>query len=461
MSVPEAGMQSDAIAIVISRMRDFGEQPALFYHGNFTSYTELCEAVEITRERLKLEGVGAGDVVGVLGEYTPQNAATILALAQLNAISVPLTSAVSKQMEEFFLIAGVQYLTRTDSDDGLSIELLPPKPVAELVKTFRAQNKPGLIVFSSGSTGKPKGILHDLERVTRKFVKVRPSWRTVLFLMFDHFGGMNTLLSSFAYGGVGVCLQSRAPDVVGKAIQESRATLLPTTPTFLNMMLAGGAHRMYDLSSIRLVTYGTEVMTAATLERVVKAFPNAEFKQTYGLSELGVLRSKSEKSDSTWVRIGGDGFELQVRDSLLWVRSEANMVGYLNAPSPFDDEGWMCTGDQVEVQGEYMRILGRKSDLINVGGQKVYPAEIETILLEAPNVLEAAVFAAPHPLMGSIVHAKVYLAVPEESAALTARLRAHCVPRMERYKIPVKFLIDNGEGMTSERFKKVRKQADG
>lgn len=459
MSVTESPAQADAITTVIARMRGFGDHPALFYRGAFTSFEALGALVDATRERLKAEGVKAGDVVAVFGDYTPQNAALILALAQLCAISVPLTSAAAAQMDEFFRIAGAQYLAQTDETDAFTLKALPEAPAAELVQTFRAQNKPGLIVFSSGSTGKPKGILHDLERVTRKFVKVRPSWRTVLFLMFDHFGGMNTLLSSFAYGGVGVCLHSRAPDQVCKAIQDSQATLLPTTPTFLNLMLAAGAHRQYDLSSIRLITYGTEVMTPATLERVVKAFPNAEFKQTYGLSELGVLRSKSEKSDSTWVRIGGDGFELQVREGLLWVRSEANMVGYLNAPSPFDGEGWMCTGDQVEVQGEYMRILGRKSDMINVGGQKVYPAEIETILLEAPNVLEAAVFAAPHPLMGSVVHAKVSLAEPEEPVALATRLRTHCVPRMERFKIPVKFLIDAGEGMASERFKKVRKQS--
>lgn len=456
MSDP-ATASSDAIAAVFARMQGFGSQPALFHKGRFTSFAELCGLIDATRARLESEGVKAGDVVAVLGDYTPQNTALIMALAQLNAITVPLTTAAAQQMDEFFRIAGAQYLSRTNEADIFSLEKLPETPAADLVVKFRAEKKPGLIVFSSGSTGKPKGILHDLERVTRKFLKVRPSWRTVLFLMFDHFGGMNTLLSSFAYGGVGVCLTSRAPDAVCRAIQDAQATLLPTTPTFLNLMLAAGAHRMHDLSSIKLITYGTEVMSPATLERVVRAFPNAELKQTYGLSELGVLRSKSEKSDSTWVRIGGDGFELQVREGLLWVRSEANMVGYLNAPSPFDAEGWMCTGDQVEVQGEFMRILGRKSDLINVGGQKVYPAEIETALLEAPNVLEAAVFAAPHPLMGSVVHARIALAEPEDPTALATRLRTFCVGRMERFKIPVRFLIDTGEGMTSERFKKVRR----
>jgi acyl-CoA synthetase (AMP-forming)/AMP-acid ligase II len=185
-------------------------------------------------------------------------------------------------------------------------------------------------------------------------------------------------------------------------------------------------------------------------------FPKAQIKQTYGLSELGVLRSKSIGDDSVWVKLGGAGFETRVVDDILWVRSEANMVGYLNAPSPFDDAGWMSTGDQVEVRGEYMRIIGRRSDVINVGGQKVFPAEVEATLLEAANVLEATAFGVPHPIMGSVVHARLTLAQPESQAALTDRLRAHCAARLERYKIPLRFAVVDADAQRSDRFKKVR-----
>jgi acyl-CoA synthetase (AMP-forming)/AMP-acid ligase II len=185
------------------------------------------------------------------------------------------------------------------------------------------------------------------------------------------------------------------------------------------------------------------------------AFPRAQIKQTYGLSELGVLRSRSEDDASTWVRIGGDGFEVKVKENLLYVRSEANMIGYLNAPSPFDDEGWMCTGDEVEVRGDYMRILGRKSELINVGGQKVYPAEIETVLLQADNVSDATVFGVPHPIMGHAIHARVTLAAPEDPASVNQRLRTYCSQRLTRHKIPMRFVIAETR-QYSARFKKVR-----
>jgi acyl-CoA synthetase (AMP-forming)/AMP-acid ligase II len=274
--------------------------------------------------------------------------------------------------------------------------------------------------------------------------------------MLDHFGGFNTLLSTFAYGGTAVCLPDRSAESVCHAIELSGATLLPATPTFINLLIASRCYRDFDLSSIRLITYGTEVMPAATLEKVREIFPNAQIKQTYGLSELGVLRSKSESDDSVWVKIGGAGFETRIVDDILWVRSEANMVGYLNAPQPFDGEGWMCTGDQVEVRGEYLRILGRKSEMINVGGQKVFPAEIENVLLEAGNIREATVFGVPHPVMGHVVRAKVSLESPEEPLLLAERLRKHCVERMARYKIPLKYEIVNESELHSSRFKKVR-----
>lgn len=447
--------EQDAIAIVLERMRGFGDRPALFYRGKTLSYRAFTSEIDTCTERLRTADIGPGSVCVIFGDYTPQSCAMLWALMVLGAVAVPLTPATSPDLSELIVMAGVQYFIRPDEENGPSIETLAPATQNELIETFRRRGKPGLVVFTSGSTGKPKGILHDFERVTRKFVTERPGWRTVLFLMFDHFGGINTLLSTFAYGGVGICLEQRVPDVVCRTIEAARATLLPTTPTFLNLMLASNAHRVYDVASVQLITYGTEVMPVTTLARVRAAFPKAQIKQTYGLSELGVLRSRSEDDASTWVKIGGEGFEVKVKDNLLWVRSEANMVGYLNAPNPFDEEGWLCTADEVEVRGEYMRILGRKSDLINVGGQKVYPAEIEAVLLEADNVIEAAVFGAPHPIMGRAVHARVTLATPEELPALNERLRKFCVERLARYKVPMRFIVAT-EDQHGARFKKVR-----
>jgi len=443
-----------AIGTIMARMRKQEAATAVFWQDKEYSYKSFFRMTDAWTERLAAYQIGSGTVCGVLGDYSPQTCTLFFALMQAKAILVPFSSAAEAEMPGFLRLAGVRRLFRFDAEDHWGLETFPDVPQNDLVLSFRKRESPGLIVFTSGSTGKPKGILHDCERVVRKFVEPRPGWRTVLFLMMDHFGGINTLLSNFAYGGVGVCVARRTPEVVCRTIQQSRATLLPTTPTFLNLLIASGCHKEFDLSSVELITYGTEVMADATLRRIKGAFPTAQVKQTYGLSELGVLRSKSESDDSVWVKIGGQGFEVKVVDNVLWVRSEANMVGYLNAPNPFDQDGWMCTGDQVEVRGEYLRILGRESEVINVGGRKVFPVEVETVLLQDENISEATVFGTKHPVMGQVVHARVSLQRPEDPEALTERLRRVCLSRLARYKMPVRFLIVSDEVQSGARFKK-------
>jgi acyl-CoA synthetase (AMP-forming)/AMP-acid ligase II len=232
--------------------------------------------------------------------------------------------------------------------------------------------------------------------------------------------------------------------------------LLPTSPTFLNLLLISEAYRQHDLSSLQLVTYGTEVMPEATLKRFHAQFPNVKLQQTYGLSEVGILRSKSKAPDSLWVKVGGEGFETRVVDGMLEIKAKSAMLGYLNAPSPFTADGWFRTGDAVEVDGEYIRILGRKSELINVGGEKVYPAEIESVLQTMPGVVDAAVAGEPHPMTGQIVVARVRLAQEEELPAFRARMRAFCRDKLAGYKIPQKVEIVRDD-LHSERYKKMRR----
>lgn len=93
-------------------------------------------------------------------------------------------------------------------------------------------------------------------------------------------------------------------------------------------------YKKFDLSSLQTVTYGTEVMPESTLKRFHALYPNIKLQQTYGLSEVGILRSKSKSSDSLWVKVGGEGFETRIVDGLLEIKAKSAMLGYLNAPVP-------------------------------------------------------------------------------------------------------------------------------
>lgn len=445
----------NAVDTYFARLEESDEAPALHQDGIEYTYRQLLERCDSWSRFLETNEIGAGTVCAFSGDYSFETCSLILALIRAKTIFAPLTPAVQSEASKFLAIAGVEVVISRDAEGAWVAARTGLESDNELVKAFRREVTAGLVVFTSGSTGEPKGILHNCERVMRKFAKAREPHRTILFLLMDHFGGFNTLLGVFANRGVGICPTDRSPEAVCEAVERGRATLLPTTPTFLNLLITSGAYRNHDLSSVQLITYGTEVMSDATLQRVHDVFPNAKLKQTYGLSELGVLRSESEGDASTFVRLGGRGFEVKIVDDTIWIRSEANMVGYLNAPSPFDSEGWLCTGDKVEQKDEFVRILGRDSDMINVGGQKVFPVEVETVLCDAPNIRDAAVYAVRHPLLGSVVNATVTLAEPEDPASLRERLRAHCSSRLARYKVPVKIEIAH-DLVVSDRYKKMR-----
>jgi acyl-CoA synthetase (AMP-forming)/AMP-acid ligase II len=131
------------------------------------------------------------------------------------------------------------------------------------------------------------------------------------------------------------------------------------------------------------------------------------------------------------------------------------MLGYLNAPAPFTPDGWYITGDVVEIDGEWLKILGRKSEIINVGGQKVYPAEVESVLQAMAGVAEVSVKGEINPITGNIVTAKVRLTTDESLRDFRIRLRAFCQDKLESYKIPMRVTIVQ-ERLHSDRFKKSR-----
>lgn len=445
---------TSALDTILGRMAGVGPLAAVWWREREWTYRELLGLIEAWEYRLDAHGIGSGAVCGVVGEFSPASCALFFALMRRAAVAVPLTARSRPELESLRALAGIRWMIQLDRDGPDRIDEARVDDNA-LVAEFAGPGRPGLIVFTSGSSGRPKGILHDVERVLGKFIAPRPGWRTLLFLMMDHFGGFNTFVSAFAYGGCAICVHERSPEAVCRVLEGARVQLLPTTPTFLRLLLLSDAWKRYDLSSVELVTYGAEPMPQSTLDRIRAVFPKGRFKQTYGLSEIGVLHSRSPDAGSTWLAVGGQGFETRVVEGVLWIRSASSMVGYLNAPSPFDGDGWLNTGDEVEEKEGLIRFRGRKSEVVNVGGQKVFPSEVEAVLLEAPNVRDAVVYGIPHALLGQVPCAQIALDAAEPPDGLQLRLRRHCAARLAKYKIPMRFIVDAGVEM-NERLKKPR-----
>jgi len=406
-------------------------------------------------EFLGQQDIAQGDVVLLKGDYSPRTVSLLLALIELTAILAPLLPSTLAKTPRLVDIVNPKFQIEADSDGLVTVLRREQAELHSLIRKLQETERPGLLLFTSGSTGEPKGVVHDFGRLLAKFHTPRPALRTLNFLLFDHWGGLNTLLHCLANSSSVVLPENRTPDYICGLLELHEVELLPASPTFLNMLLLSKLYRGRDLKALRLITYGSEPMPASTLAGLRVALPNVELRQTYGLIELGVLRAKSESSDSLWVKVGGEGFDLRVIDGILQIKAESAMLGYLNAPSPVTDDGFFVTGDRVELNGEYMRFLGRDSELINVGGQKVFPAEVETILLECELVEEAVVYGQRHPITGKIVCADVQLRGTQDETEARRTIKRFCAERLEQFKIPVKIQFVQG-GLYSDRLKRLR-----
>lgn len=311
----------------------------------------------------------------------------------------------------------------------------------------------GLILETSGSTGKPKRILHDLDVLLEAHRKSNKQLRTIAFLKFDHIGGFNTVLYTLSAGGTLIVPWSLGIDDVCKAIANYKAELLPTTPSFLNMLILSNKHKEYDLSSLKVISFGTEPMSDYLLESVRDNFPNVQLKQTYGMSEVGILQNYTNPNDPNYFKLKDT---MKIEDGRLYIKSPMAMVGYLDNENIIDEEGWLDTGDIVEEKNGYIRVLGREGDMINVGGLKVFPAEVENIILRVDNVEDVIVFGKSNPLLGSIVACKVKLIQQEDEQEAKQRILTYCKGRLEKHAVPMEVEISK-ESFLNKNLKKVRK----
>lgn len=391
--------------------------------------------------------VEAGDVVALIGDFTRWSINALIQLIDRNAILVPLTGDTRPQHPYIFEAAGVTVVAENGAVTRLPKQAQPHPLVAGLKK----QGHPGLVLFSSGTTGSAKGILHDFSQFLGRFRTPRPALRTLNFLLFDHIGGVNTLFHTLFNQGTVVMPTERMPEAVIADINAHEIELLPTTPTFLRILLMSGLLEATPMPSLKIITYGTERMDEVTLARLCDLLPEVDFRQTYGMSELGILRCKSKARDSLWMKVGGEGVETKIVDCVLKIRSVSRMLGYLNAPSPFDSEDWFDTKDIVEQDGDFIRIVGRNSDVISVAGVKVMPEEVERAALQHPSALYAAAKGVPNPITGEHIELTVQpregveLDRAEMRRFLKERVPSHAQPHRIRIgTVPVNYRFKRG-----------------
>lgn len=418
-----------------------GDRPFLIGEGGTFRYADLADEVERIRSRIRVAIESRGALVALTGTYHSSAAAWLIALAGEKAIVAPLTGVGEQELKGRLDVLQPDWEVVCGSEEG-KLRSLPKTAGSDdrsLLDRLRNAGRSGLILFSSGTTGLPKAMLHNLDTLIESYpVRDAKGFRVVAFMGIDHIGGVDILLRAIASGSSLVIPGDRSPEAICRLVEEHRADVLPATPSFLNLLLLSGAWREHDLSSLRIIGFGAERMPETVLRRLREVFPQVTLQQKFGTSETNAVRTVNRPDNPSWIRIEDPAVQWKIVDGELWLHTPSRILGYLNAGNDrLEADGWYRTGDLVEERDGYFRVIGRRESMINVGGEKVLPGEVETVIRQILEVADCRVFGEPNAILGQAVAAEVVWQ-GETSDDAIRRIRRHCRTHLAPHKVPVK-----------------------
>ena len=415
------------------------------------SYTQLIQKINIYRNMLSEKYPEAKTII-LYGDYDLRSISILWASLMDNRIVMPITSTSIQSLELINLIdADLEIYSKE-----MKYCYHPNNKKKVIIREMLELNKSGLILLSSGTTGVPKAVLHDSDKLLKKYIYSKKRYTTIGLMLFDHIAGIDTLFYVLSSGGSLIIPQEKSIDNILTTLSQLSVEVLPASPSLIQLLLMDDRFNINYLSSLKVITIGSERINDNLNSRLQERFGGkVELIQKYGITEIGTPATITRDNDPRYIKFKSGLIDYKIDDNVLYIKSPSSMVGYLSPDQSIPFDGWFNTQDQVEVDGEWIKILGRVSDIINVGGQKVYPAEVETVLQSMDNVINVAVYGKSNLIMGSVVAAKVCLDSNETALEFKKRMREFCKDKLQRYKIPsIVEIVD--EIKISDRYKKVR-----
>jgi acyl-coenzyme A synthetase/AMP-(fatty) acid ligase len=323
-------------------------------------------------------------------------------------------------------------------DDDLALRSLEPTGTAPGAG-FR------VLIATSGTTGTPKLARHTLDRLTARIRGPAVRHGRGRWLLAYHpasFAGIQVLLTALISGDDLIAVSDARASALAEAALTHRPTLASGTPSFWRLFLIALGDRARELA-LEHITLGGEIADQATLDRLGCVFPRAAVTHIYASTEAGALFAVKDGRagfPADWLKAPVDGAGLRIRDGLLEVESPRRMEGYVDAEegsdAPGTGDGWLKTGDAVTRLGDRVLFLGRTDCVINVGGLKVSPEEVEAVLLEVEGVADAHVHGTKNAITGSLVTADVALETAQAPDRVREALIGHARDRLDPHKVP-------------------------
>ncbi len=445
------------------------DRPALIDDEQTWSFAELDALSDRITNGLAKSGSRRGDRIALLAASTASTVAAVHAVPRSGATLVPLNTRLTEpELRDQIRIArpsavivdgpnGV--LAGAVAEDAAVLELgeLSSGSGSSPPRTTIEADFPHTVMFSSGTTGAAKGVQLSAANHYHSAIAaminlgVSEADRWLCCVPLFHMAGLSILLRSAIFGIPVVLQRDFHPDDANRAIEMQGVSIASLVPTMLSRMLDARGDEPFP-TTFRCALTGGGSLSQDLLRRCATA--GVPVTQTYGLTETAsqvVTLAPSESltrlgaaGKALWgsaIRVVDDDGKAVPADcpGEIQIAGPSVMAGYLDDPDAtaraFDGE-WLRSGDigRIDVDG-YLHVLNRRTDLIISGGENIYPAEVESVLLSHPGVQEAAVVGVPHPDWGQ---RPVAFVVPRGASdgAAADELAAHCAANLARYKCP-------------------------
>ena len=474
---------------------------AISYEDQSYTWSQWRDRIRRVAGALQAAGVGVGDRVAYLDKNNLSCLEVILGAASLGAATAILNWRLAPgELDYIVRDSGARLLFVAD-DLLPGVEGIVDRPTTVLLSGYEKliagaepvgiqsgvqADDPALVMYSSGTTGRPKGVLlsHDNvlahARSSRDALPVEPGSRSLVAMPLFHVGGSCYALSGFLDGISSTLLREpTGPGLLGAIARGCTHAFL--VPAVVAGIMAAGQPAITAFGRLKQLVYGASPMPLPLLRAAMAAWPDTEFVQVYGMTEMAgaitVLSPSDHRDTEHPERLASAGrpfgdAELRVVDpgtledapvGELWFRTPQTMVGYLGQPAATADtitaDRWLRTGDIGRLdEGGYVYIVDRVKDMIITGGENVYSPEVERVLAEHPSVADVAVIGVPDDHWGESIKAFVQ---PADGQTLDPeQLVAYAREHLAGYKVPRSFEIvdEMPRNATGKILKKVLRQ---